>query len=108
MPERRSGKFRELLSMFMVVVAAIGGGYILLDPRISFVLTGGTTVELGGEGFSADLKGAVASLILIGGFVAVKEYWLGASASGQNQQEVMGRIAEASAAAPAKPLEDPK
>lgn len=94
---RRQGRFTERLSMFMCIVAALGAAVVLLDPKITFVVAGGHSISLGGEGFSADLKGAVIASILISGYTAVKEYWLGASATGQNQAESMSRIAEASA-----------
>ena len=106
--EKRAGRFTEKLSMFMAIASAMGGFYVLLDPRFTLTFYD-QVVTIGGEGFSADLKGAVVSLILIGGWTAIKEYWLGASASGQNQAESMSRIAEASAptaaaaAAAAKP-----
>lgn len=107
---RQEGQFREQLSKWMMIVAALGGAYVLLDPQVTFTFWN-QTVKIGGEGFSADLKGAVVSLILIGGFTSVKEYWLGASATGQKQAESMSRIAEASApavvAAAVKP-EEPK
>lgn len=99
-PEKRKGIFREKLSLFMVVVAALGAFLVLLDPQFSGELFG-TSIAIGGDGFSADLKGAVISAILIGGWTAVKEYWLGASAAGQNQSETMSRIAEQSAPAAA-------
>lgn len=94
--ERRHPKFTERLSWFMAIASAFGGFYVLLDPILVLNISG-HTVKVGGEGFSADLKGAVVSLILIGGWTAIKEYWLGASASGQTQSESMSRIAEASA-----------
>lgn len=96
MKDRRHPKFTERLSCFMAGVAAVGGAYVLLDPKITFSIEW-VNIVVGGEGFSPDLKGAVVSLILIGGWVAVKEYWLGASATSQNQAESMSRIAEASA-----------
>ena len=98
--ERRqeSSKYTEKLSTFMVGSAVLGGAWVLLDPVFTITLWG-QMVKIGGEGFSADLKGAVVSLILIGGFTATKEYWLGASATGQKQSESMSRIAEAAAPA---------
>jgi len=95
--EKRSTKFTERLSMFMAISSAFGGFYVLVDPK--FIITiADQSIEIGGSGFSPDLKGAVVSLILIGGWTAIKEYWLGASASGQNQAESMSRIAESNVA----------
>lgn len=68
---------------------------MLMDPKITFDL-GSASVELGGEGFSADLKGAVVSLVLIGGWTAVKEFWFGSSASSERKSETIQRIAESS------------
>lgn len=97
--ERREvSRYTERLSTFMLMASALGGAWVLLDPVFTLTMWG-QSVKLGGEGFSADLKGAVVSLILIGGWTAVKEFWLGASASGQKQSESMSRIAEASAPA---------
>ena len=111
---RQVSQFREQMSKWMLIVSALGGGYVLLDPVFTLTLWG-QSVHVGGEGFSADLKGAVVSLILIGGWTAVKEYWLGASATGQKQAESMSRIAEAAApataaavAAATKPPEETK
>ena len=91
--ERRAGKFTEKLSLFMVAVAALGAFFVLADPKISLSFWG-QTVTIDGVDFSADLKGAVIFAILIGGWVAVKEYWLGASDQGKRQQESIARIAE--------------
>ena len=97
---REASRYTERLSTFMMGVAAFGGAWVLLDPVFTITLWG-QIVKIGGEGFSSDLKGAVVSLILIGGWTAVKEFWLGASASGQKQSESMSRIAEAAAPATA-------
>lgn len=102
-PERRKApRFTERLSLFMVRIAALGGFFILLDPRFSGILLG-QPLSIGGEGFSADLKGAVVTVMLIGGWTAVKEFWLGASAGGQIQQATISRIAEASTPTPPAP-----
>lgn len=86
--ERRENKFTEKLSMFMVSVAAFGAFFVLTDP----VITISDTVKIGGEGFSADLKGAVVSLILIGGWSAVKEFWLGTSASSEKKTDMIANM----------------
>lgn len=92
--ERRAGMFTERLSLFMVSVAALGAFLVLFDPKITLSLAG-QDVIIGGDGFSADLKGAVISAILIGGWTAVKEYWLGSSAGTVKSAETLQRIAEA-------------
>jgi hypothetical protein len=96
MIERRAGRFTERLSLLMVIVAAIGGFFVLLDPRFTIPI-GDVTLAIGGTGFSQELKGAVVTIMLIGGWTAVKEYWLGASAGAKDQSESMSRIAEAAA-----------
>jgi lysozyme len=54
--------FVELLSLVFVSIGAIGGGYVLYGA------------------FPAELKGAVITLMLLGGYTGVKEFWLGSSA----------------------------
>jgi len=39
---------------------------------------------------SAEFKGAVITLILIGGFTGVKEFWFGSSRSSQRKDEKVG------------------
>lgn len=93
MIERRTNtRFTERLSTFMVMVAAAGAFVVLIDPKVEL-----SWITFNGDGFSADLKGAVISAILIGGWTAVKEYWLGSSAAGAETGKSMSRIAEASA-----------
>ena len=94
MEERRAGKFTEKLSLFMAVVAASGGMYVILDPVITLNLSW-AEIKIGGEGFSDQLKGAVVALILIEGWKAVKEYWLGSSAGSEKKSDAIQRIAEA-------------
>ena len=96
MEDRRLSKFPERLSTHVVWVAAIGAFLVLLDPRVAFTIAG-QTIAFGGEGFSAELKGAVITIMLIGGWTAVTGYWLGTTDSGQKTQESMSRIAEQSA-----------
>lgn len=102
MIERRTGGFTEKLSWFMAIVAALGGIYVILDPVIT--IEGGEwgSIRLGGDGFAEQLKGAVVALILIEGWKAVKEYWLGSSAGGQKNAEVVGAIAVGAAPAQAE------
>ena len=98
MEERRATPFTEKLSWFMALAAAGGGVYVILDPVIAFKLSW-IDIKLGGEGFSEQLKGAVVALILIEGWKAVKEYWLGSSVGTVKSAETIQRIAEASPAA---------
>ena len=93
MVDRRASKFTERLSLFMVRVAAVGAAYVLLEPKFTFMIYD-QVIAVGGEGFSADLKGAVVSLILIGGWSAVKEFWLGTSASSEKKSDALQRMVE--------------
>lgn len=70
--------FLQWLSMVICIFSFIGAAWVLCDPRISFSY-GTFRIELGQIPFSSDLKGAVISAILIGGFAGVTGYWLGAS-----------------------------
>ena len=53
--------FVELLSLLFVLIAATGGAYVLYGD------------------FTSEIKGAVITLMLIGGYTGVKEFWLGSS-----------------------------
>lgn len=101
--DRRPGKFTEKLSLYMLAIAAFGAFIVLMEPKLVLAFASGKTFTIGGTPFSADMKGAVVALIIVGGFVALKEYWLGASASGQAQSDTMGRIAEGVPLNPPKP-----
>lgn len=96
-PDRRiNGKFTERLSLIVTTTAALGGFLVLLDPKIALNVLG-QTFEFGGEGFSSELKGAVVTIMLLGGWTAVTGYWLGQSDSGQKQGATVARIAEQAA-----------
>lgn len=61
--------FVEILSLLFVVLSSAGGGYVLYGD------------------FPPELKGAVVTIILIGGFTGVKEFWLGSSNSSQRKDD---------------------
>lgn len=94
MIDRRSGDFLERISMVMLLVSSIGALIVLVDPRAT-VTIGDVAWTFGGNGFSDQLKGAVVMLILVGGFTAVVNFWLGASKTGQDTTASVARIAEA-------------
>lgn len=52
-------QFIHVLSLLVVVIAATGGFYVLTH-----------------DGFSAELKGSVVTIMLLGGFTSVMQYWL--------------------------------
>lgn len=93
----QSRRFVERLSCVLVVFSAFGALYVLIDPVLSFKLANGNTFSLGGNGFADQMKGAVLMLILIAGFTAVVNYWLGASNTGDKAQESVNAIATAAA-----------
>lgn len=53
--------FIEVLSLIFVAISSLGGGYVLYGD------------------FPPEIKGAVITLMLIGGFTGVKEFWFGSS-----------------------------
>lgn len=95
-PERRNNAFTERVTLYVVVIAAVGAFLVLLDPKIALDIQG-QEIVLGGEGFSSELKGAVITIMLIGGWTAAISYWLSDTATGKKQQESISRIAEQSA-----------
>ena len=54
--------FPELLTLLFVVISAIGAGIVLFS-----------------EGYSAEIKGSVITLMLIAGYTGVREFWFGSS-----------------------------
>lgn len=97
MEERRSKKFVETLSCLLVIFSSMGALLVLVDPVIAFTTAGGTMVKLGGDGFAEQMKGAVVMLVLVGGFTAVINFWIGSSDQGAKAQESVNVIAKASA-----------
>ena len=64
-------KFVHLISLLFVLFSGIG-----------------SVIVLSSSTFSAELKGAIVTLILIGGWTGVKEFWLGSSSSSQMKDEI--------------------
>lgn len=93
MMDRRKSVFPERLSIRVIWIAGVGAFLVLLDPSITLTFYG-QVIKLGGDGFSSELKGAVITIMLIGGWTAVMSFWLGASDSMAKQQASMARIAE--------------
>lgn len=89
----QSRRFIERLSCILVVFSAIGAMLVLVDPVLTLQLGNGNTLKIGGEGFADQMKGAVLTLILVAGFTAVVQYWLGASNQGDRAQENVNKIA---------------
>lgn len=68
--------FPELLALIMIVISATGAGFVLW----------------GGD-FSMELKGAVITTILIGGFVGVREFFFGSSPVEQANNDAVQQAA---------------
>lgn len=82
--ERRRSAFPERLSYVIVTIASLGAFWVLIDPQITGSLLG-LTISLGTKsGFSPDLKGAIITSILVGGFSAVTGWVYGASKTQTN------------------------
>lgn len=101
-PSAYEATFTQRLSLRMLWIASVGAAYVLLDPYITHTFADGTTFQLGkaGGAFADQMKGAVITLILVAGFTAVKEFWLGGSAGEKAQGQTLSRMAEAAPTAP--------
>lgn len=67
------GKFSfiEFLSLLMIVISSVGGGWVLYAE------------------FPPEIKGAVVTLMLIGGWTGVKEFWLGSSMGSLSKTDLL-------------------
>jgi hypothetical protein len=63
--------FVELLSLLMLTVSAAGAGWVLYSD------------------FPGEIKGAVVTMILIGGWNGVKEFWLGSSMGSMKKDQTI-------------------
>lgn len=63
--------FVEFISLLLLVIGATGGMIVLLGD------------------FADEIKGAVVTLILIGGFTDVRSFWLGSS-QGSREKDIAG------------------
>ena len=64
--------FIQVLALLLVSISAIGAGYVLTSDI---------------ERFSADLRGAIVTMIIVGGFVGVKEFFFGSSEGSRRKDE---------------------
>lgn len=69
-------KFVHLLSAFLIVFSGIGGVLVMLGN------------------FSDELKGSVVTLMLIGGWTQVQNYWLGSSSASRSKDATIERISK--------------
>lgn len=65
--------FIEFFSILLTVYGMLGGGYVLVMN----------------EQFGSQIVGGVITLILIGGFVGTKEFWLGTSSESQRKTDLL-------------------
>jgi len=65
--------FVELFSLLLAFYGMLGGGYVLVNN----------------EQFGSQIVGGVITLILIGGFVGTKEFWLGTSSESQRKTDMI-------------------
>lgn len=91
---RRRGDFVERFSLLILFGSFLGGFLVLIDPRLTIPISA-ATLQIGGNGFSADLRGAVVQSMLIAGLSAAVGYWLGQSKTRQDTSASVQRIAEA-------------
>ena len=72
-------RFIHILSVLMVLISGAGGFVVLLTPD-----------------FPGEMKGAVVTLMMIGGFTGVQNFWLGSSAGSErkDRQAVSDRAAQ--------------
>lgn len=94
---RKSSHFVENLSIGILTLSALGALLVLIDPIATIALPAGSSLHLGGSGFSDQLKGMVVATILVGGFSGVIGYWIGASSQGNKAQESVNSIAQLAA-----------
>lgn len=105
--DRRKSAFSERLSLIVVIIAAFGAFGVLLDPIVTLDILG-QEFKFGGDGFSSELKGAVITIMLIGGWQGVMGFWFGNSDSSKQQGQSIARIAEQQGAiVPEQPKENP-
>lgn len=84
----------------LIVGAFLGGFIVLLDLKLTLNIYG-HIIQIGGEGYSPELKGVVVQSMLITGFSAVVAFWLGTTKQGQDQAKSVNKIAESAAPATA-------
>lgn len=66
--------FKHIISLAMLSISAAGAFVVLLT-----------------DDFSAEIKGSVVTLMLIGGWTAVQNFWLGSSSSSDAKTRILGQ-----------------
>ena len=98
-PERRIPVIQEHLSFWVLILSALGGFIVLMDPKLTIPIASGT-LTMGGVDFSPDLRGGVVMSMMVAGFVSVIKFWFDTSKSSEAKSNSLARIAEASTVAP--------
>ena len=93
-PERRIPVIQERLSFVVLMLSALGGFIVLMDPKI-VIPFGSGTLTMGGVDFSPDLRGGVVMSMMVAGFVSVIKFWFDTSKSSEAKSSTLARIAEA-------------
>ena len=101
-PERRIPVIQERLSFVVLMLSALGGFIVLMDPKI-VIPFGSGTLTMGGVDFSPDLRGGVVMSMMVAGFVSVIKFWFDTSKSSEAKSNSLARIAESSTALPIQP-----
>ena len=98
-PERRVPVVQERLSFVVLMLSALGGFIVLMDPKLSIQIGSGT-LTMGGVDFSPDLRGGVVMSMMVAGFVSVIKFWFDTSKSSEAKSNSLARIAESNTVAP--------
>ena len=101
-PERRIPVIQERLSFVVLMLSALGGFIVLMNPKI-VIPFGSGTLTMGGVDFSPDLRGGVVMSMMVAGFVSVIKFWFDTSKSSEAKSNSLARIAESSTALPIQP-----
>jgi|SRR5665647_1587267 len=100
MIDRRDRSFNDKLALILVSAGIIGALLVLIDPVFAITLKNGFTLHIGGSGFSDQMKGAVITMILVGGFTAVITYYFGSSNADKVKNETISNLAATVAPTP--------
>lgn len=64
-------RFVHILSILMVLISGTGGFFVIWSPD-----------------FAPEIKGSVVTLMLVGGYTAIQNYWLGSSAGSERKDRI--------------------
>lgn len=75
MQDKRTPRFAEKFSKWLLTLAAVGAGIVLFNPSFEQKWDGGS-FNMGGGAFSDEIRGAVVTLCIIGAVTALIRMWL--------------------------------